>query len=180
MVHLESNSSLRALSRQKLTFSYKFQNHPYVVPMNTNNSSGPKKLLSSDSRKPRPTILTVPIVRKLMTMLWDRSPFACLDCINRAWGMMGATCYKHLPSFTVYGTSKEEQSSLCLCLHSQNQNFQTRKTSYFFVWVTVSVTPLCVVIGLQSLLKGDAQMMAQVPADSADAASSFPLLTTAW
>lgn len=167
MVHLESNSSLRASSRQNLHFCCKFQNHPCVVPMNTNNSSGPKKLLSSDSRKPRSTILTVPIVRKLMTMLWDRSPFACLHCINRAQGMVDATCYERLP-LCINMIWIKRKSSLCLCLHSQNQNFKKRKTSYFFVWVTVSVTPLCVIIELQWLPKDDGS------------GSSFPLLTIAW
>jgi len=39
--------------------------------MNTNNSSGSKKLLRSDSRKPRSTVLTAAIVSKLMTVLWE-------------------------------------------------------------------------------------------------------------
>lgn len=169
MVPLESNSSLRASSRQKLNFCYKFQNHPCVVPVDTNNSSGPKKLLSTDSRKARPTILTVPIVRKLMTMHWDRSPFACLHCINRARGMMDATCYKHLPCYINMIWIKRN-SLVCAFAFtfSQNQNFQKRKASSFFVWVTVSVTLLCVIIGLQWLPKDDGP------------GSSFPLLTMAW
>lgn len=82
---------------------------------------------------------------------------------------------------SLYMVQVKRNSLVCAFAFTHRiRTFKQEKLPTFFVWVTVSVTPLCVVIGLQSLLKGDAQMMAQVPADSADAASSFPLLTTAW
>lgn len=131
MVHLECNSSLRASSRQKLNFCYKFQNHACVVPANTNNSSGPKKLLSSDSRKPRLTILTVPTVQKLMTMLWDHSPFPCLHCINRAQGMMDATCYKHLPWCTNMIWIKRNSLFCAFAFTHRIRTFKKAKLSTF-------------------------------------------------
>lgn len=148
--------------------------------MNTNNSSGSKKLLSSDSRKPRPTILTAAIVSKLMTMLLEHFffPFACLHCIHRVWGMMDATCCMHLLWFINVMQIEDSQSDLCPHLCLQNQNFQKRKLNFFCI--AVSITPLCsyvINVTICWLFKGDAQLMLQVPADSLDVACSFSLLT---
>lgn len=42
-----------------------------MAPMNMNNSSGVKKLLSSDSKKPRPMVLPATVVSKLNSTIME-------------------------------------------------------------------------------------------------------------
>lgn len=178
----------RTLSRWELSW---ISESPYVVPMNTNNSSVVKKLHGSDSRKPRPTSLTATIVSKLMAIFLEHYMdffylffCFCFQCISRVWGMMDATCYVHLLWSIMW--IEEGQSSLVPSPSLTELELPKKKTSYFFFFfVTVSIICLCSYIRVLLtwificwLLKGDAQLMPQVPADSVDLALSFSLITT--